>query len=164
MRDDRSTIDAHKPALAWPGRVVTLVFHGRTVRGKVLARALVRTFEQGFVDAAELFIRAGMDGCLHMHGHRCLVGLATGRLPQTIGPAYPVSYPTRAERAWSFFCFGLHNLALSVADMLLLWVVLSLTTVRFFAVKPAAGWLMSVYLLWVTFASTLNVALWRLNR
>jgi translocator protein len=66
--------------------------------------------------------------------------------------------------AWSFFCFGLHNVPLSLSDMLLLWVVLSLTTVRFFAVKPAAGWLMSVYLLWVTFASTLNVALWRLNR
>ena|SRR5260221_4233794 len=66
--------------------------------------------------------------------------------------------------AWSFLCFRLHDLPLSVVDMLLLWVVLSVATLRFFAVKPAAGWLMMIYLLWVTFAATLNVALWRLNR
>ena len=66
--------------------------------------------------------------------------------------------------AWSFLCFGLHDLLLSVADMLLLWVMLMVTTFRFFAVKAPAGWLMSIYLLWVTFAFTLNVALWHLNR
>lgn len=65
--------------------------------------------------------------------------------------------------AWSFICFGLHNLPLSVADIMFLWLVLAVCVTLFFRIKPAAGWLMLVYLLWVSFAAGLNIALWRLN-
>jgi translocator protein len=65
--------------------------------------------------------------------------------------------------AWSFICFRLHDLPLSVADMTLLWVVVAVCAALFFGIKPAAGWLMLAYLLWVSFAASLNIALWRLN-
>ena len=65
--------------------------------------------------------------------------------------------------AWSFICFRRHNLALSVVDMILLWLVLAACTALFFRVRPAAGWLMLLYLLWVSFAASLNIALWQLN-
>jgi tryptophan-rich sensory protein len=66
--------------------------------------------------------------------------------------------------AWSFICFGLHELTFSVADMVSLWVLVLLTTAAFYRVNRLAGWLMVPYLLWVAFAASLNVALWRLNR
>jgi tryptophan-rich sensory protein len=65
--------------------------------------------------------------------------------------------------AWSFICFRLHNLPLSVADMALLWLTVLATTYAFLRVEPIAGQLFIVYLLWVTFAASLNFALWRLN-
>jgi len=65
--------------------------------------------------------------------------------------------------AWSPFSFGLKSLGLSLLDILALWVVLLLTLRWFFKAKPLAGWLMVPYAIWVTFASALNFALWRLN-
>ena len=65
--------------------------------------------------------------------------------------------------AWSFICFRLHNLPLSVIDMLLLWLVLAFCTALFYRVKPAAGLVLLLYLVWVSFAASLNIALWRLN-
>ncbi|HWI56985.1 MAG TPA: TspO/MBR family protein, partial [Bacillota bacterium] len=64
---------------------------------------------------------------------------------------------------WSPLCFGLHNLALSSVDILLLCLVLLLTVRAFFQAQRLAGWLLVPYLLWVSYAATLNVALWRLN-
>ncbi len=65
--------------------------------------------------------------------------------------------------AWSFVCFRLHNLLFSVADMILLWLMLLATTRAFFQVKPLAGWLLVPTLLWVAIAASLNIALWLLN-
>jgi tryptophan-rich sensory protein len=33
----------------------------------------------------------------------------------------------------------------------------------FWRVSPTAGWLLLPYLLWVTYASALNFAIWRMN-
>ena len=64
---------------------------------------------------------------------------------------------------WSFICFGLHNLPLSVVDMSLLWFAVLATTREFWKIKPLAGRLLVPYLAWVSFAASLNFALWRLN-
>jgi tryptophan-rich sensory protein len=66
--------------------------------------------------------------------------------------------------AWSYLCFGLHNLPLSVADMALLWLAVLGTMMVFFRVNRLAGWLFVPYLAFVTFAASLNVALWWLNK
>ena len=65
--------------------------------------------------------------------------------------------------AWAPLFFGLHRIDLALADIVLLWAAIVATTVAFWKVTPFAGWLFVLYLLWVTFATALNFALWRLN-
>jgi len=64
---------------------------------------------------------------------------------------------------WSYLFFGLHRPALAFLDITVLWVMIVLTLVAFWRVSPAAGALLTPYLAWVTFASLLNLAVWRLN-
>ncbi len=42
-------------------------------------------------------------------------------------------------------------------------MALLVTTRRFYLLEPAAGWLLVPYILWSTFATLLNGAVWRLN-
>ena len=44
-----------------------------------------------------------------------------------------------------------------------MWLAIALTIRAFWQVRPLAGALLLPYLAWVTFATTLNAALWRLN-
>jgi tryptophan-rich sensory protein len=64
---------------------------------------------------------------------------------------------------WSWLFFGWHRGALAFADILLLWVLIVLTVISFWRVRPLAGALLVPYLLWVTFAAALNYSVWRLN-
>jgi len=65
--------------------------------------------------------------------------------------------------AWSPLFFGAHNPGAALADILLLLVAL-VVTIRLFAEKSVvAAWLLVPYILWVSFASVLNLAIWRLN-
>jgi translocator protein len=45
-----------------------------------------------------------------------------------------------------------------------LWAAIAATAVRFYRIKPVAGLLLVPYLAWSTFASVLNVTVWRMNR
>ncbi len=64
---------------------------------------------------------------------------------------------------WNIAFFALESPGAGVAVIALLWVTLVATTVRFFQVRRLPGWLMVPYLGWVSFASALNLAIWRLN-
>ena len=64
---------------------------------------------------------------------------------------------------WSWLFFGLHRPDLAFFDIVLLWFSILATVLAFFSVRPAAGWLLVPYLVWVTFASALNFSIWRLN-
>ena len=64
---------------------------------------------------------------------------------------------------WPLLFFNLQNYALAFFWLLALWVLILLTTLRFFKETPAAGWLMIPYLAWVTFAGYLNAGVWLLN-
>jgi tryptophan-rich sensory protein len=44
-----------------------------------------------------------------------------------------------------------------------LWAAIGATTLVFGRVAPVAAWLMAPYLAWVSFASVLNWAFWRVN-
>jgi tryptophan-rich sensory protein len=65
--------------------------------------------------------------------------------------------------AWSGLFFGLRNPGAALVDILLLWVAIFATWRAFRRISPAAGWLMAPYLLWVSYAVTLNFAIWRMN-
>lgn len=65
---------------------------------------------------------------------------------------------------WSWLFFGLHRPGLAFADIVALWLAILATLAAFWTVRPLAGGLLVPYWLWVTFASTLNGAVWQLNR
>ena len=64
---------------------------------------------------------------------------------------------------WSWLFFGWRQGASSFVDIVLLWALIALTLVLFYRIRPLAGLLLVPYLAWVTFASALNFAIWRLN-
>ncbi len=64
---------------------------------------------------------------------------------------------------WSWIFFGLHRIGLALADLLVLWVLIVVTTLFFWRVSRSAGILMLPYVAWVAFAGLLNHALWVLN-
>ena len=64
---------------------------------------------------------------------------------------------------WTPLFFGLHQMGLAFAEIVLLWIMIALTTQAFWKVKRSAGLLMLPYLAWVSFAAVLNFTLWRMN-
>jgi benzodiazapine receptor len=64
---------------------------------------------------------------------------------------------------WSVIFFGLQNPTLALADILLLLIVLIATAIRFSAVRRDAAWLLVPYVIWVCFATVLNLAIILLN-
>lgn len=64
---------------------------------------------------------------------------------------------------WSWLFFAWHRGAFAFADIVLLWLLIVMTLVAFWRIRPLAGALLVPYLLWVSFASALNYAVWQLN-
>ncbi|MBP6633127.1 MAG: tryptophan-rich sensory protein [Kofleriaceae bacterium] len=65
--------------------------------------------------------------------------------------------------AWTPVVFGAHQLGWGLVTIVAMWLAIALTIRAFWQVRPLAGALLLPYLAWVTFATTLNAALWRLN-
>ena len=64
---------------------------------------------------------------------------------------------------WSLVFFGLQNYLLAFLVLLLLWYLILKMIRAFFPIDPAAALLQIPYLLWVTFAGFLNLAIVFLN-
>lgn len=64
---------------------------------------------------------------------------------------------------WSWLFFAWHQGALAFAEIMLLWALIVATTVAFWRIRPLAGILLVPYLVWVSFAAVLCLAIWRLN-
>jgi tryptophan-rich sensory protein len=65
--------------------------------------------------------------------------------------------------SWSWIFFRRHAIGSALTEVVALWIAIALTAVLFTRVAPVAAWLMAPYLAWVTFATALNFAFWRLN-
>lgn len=65
---------------------------------------------------------------------------------------------------WSIVFFGLHSPFLGIIIIIILLALIITTTIRFFKLSETAGILMIPYILWVSFATVLNIALYMLNR
>jgi tryptophan-rich sensory protein len=68
-----------------------------------------------------------------------------------------------ANALWSWLFFRWHLGLAAVAEVVVLWALVAATVAAFRRVHPLAAWLMAPYLLWVTFASALTIAVWRAN-
>ena len=66
--------------------------------------------------------------------------------------------------AWSVAFFSARSPAAGVAVILVLWASIVATIAEFGRVSRTAALLLAPYLAWVTFATILNVEIWRLNR
>jgi translocator protein len=64
---------------------------------------------------------------------------------------------------WTWLFFSWHNGAWASYEILILWVLLLCTVIAFWRVCSLAGALLLPYLAWVTFATILCFAIWRLN-
>ena len=64
---------------------------------------------------------------------------------------------------WSWLFFGLHSPSAALVDIILLWTAIAATMVAFWRRSMVAGIIFLPYLVWVSFASVLNLAIWRLN-
>jgi tryptophan-rich sensory protein len=64
---------------------------------------------------------------------------------------------------WSIFFFGLKNPTLALVDIVVLWIAIFLTIRSFYKINRLAGNLLIPYLLWVSFAAVLNLAIVILN-
>jgi len=65
---------------------------------------------------------------------------------------------------WSILFFSFHTILLSLVDILLLWFLIIYMITLFKKIKPVAAYLQIPYLLWLTFATVLNICIWYLNR
>lgn len=64
---------------------------------------------------------------------------------------------------WSYLFFGRRSPLAGMIEIILLWFAIVLTIVAFAKVSRNAALLMVPYLLWVSFASVLNIEIWRRN-
>ncbi|QCK88863.1 tryptophan-rich sensory protein [Phreatobacter aquaticus] len=65
--------------------------------------------------------------------------------------------------AWSWVFFYAQRPGLAVIVIAALWLSIVATIVLAWPKDRVASWLMMPYLAWVSFASLLNIAIWRLN-
>ncbi|MEZ5853439.1 MAG: TspO/MBR family protein [Hyphomicrobiaceae bacterium] len=65
--------------------------------------------------------------------------------------------------AWSYLFFGRQQIGLALADISLLWCAIVAFILLTRTGAPTASLLFVPYVLWVSFAAALNLAIWRLN-
>jgi tryptophan-rich sensory protein len=66
--------------------------------------------------------------------------------------------------AWAPLFFGARNIGAGLFVIVALWLAIAWTVREFAAVKAAAAMLLGPYLVWVGFASWLNLSIWKLNQ
>ncbi len=64
---------------------------------------------------------------------------------------------------WSFLFFSLRSPFLAFLEIILLWFVILMNIIQFYNISKTAGFLLLPYILWVSFAATLNFFIFRLN-
>ena len=68
-----------------------------------------------------------------------------------------------ANALWTWLFFGWHKGAMSMAEIVVLWLLIAATIGAFWPLQRTAALLLIPYLAWVSFASALTYAMWQLN-
>jgi tryptophan-rich sensory protein len=64
---------------------------------------------------------------------------------------------------WSLIFFGLHSPLWAFVNIVLMWLAIVATMIAFWKISRPAFYLLAPYILWVTFAAYLNLAIVMLN-
>ena len=64
---------------------------------------------------------------------------------------------------WSLLFFGLQNPFYALMEIIILWIAILITIIKFYRIDNRAGLLLLPYLLWVSIASVLNYYIFILN-
>lgn len=64
---------------------------------------------------------------------------------------------------WSVIFFGLRRPGVAFIEIIFLWIAILTTIIIFAKISKSAAWLLTPYILWVTFAAYLNYAIYSLN-
>ena len=64
---------------------------------------------------------------------------------------------------WTILFFGLKRIDMAFLEIIILWVLIFFTIKEFYGIHKVASYLLIPYLIWVTFASFLNLYIWILN-
>lgn len=88
------------------------------------------------------------------------------RVPAEQFPAPTVAFGVQLvlNLLWSVLFFGARRPDLAFGEIVALWIAILATAVSFWPHSRVASLLLAPYLLWVSYASTLNFAIWQLNR
>ena len=79
------------------------------------------------------------------------------------GPLAVFALQLAVNLGWSVAFFGLRNPGLAVVVILLLDLLVLATALMFRRIDRLAAWLLVPYLAWISFATVLNVTIWRIN-
>lgn len=66
--------------------------------------------------------------------------------------------------SWSIIFFGLHNILLSLVNIVALWILIVMVIIGFYRIDKKSSLILLPYLAWVSFATLLNYNIWLLNR
>ena len=64
---------------------------------------------------------------------------------------------------WSIVFFGLQSPGWALVNIVALWFAILFTIIVFYKISKPAAYLLLPYILWVSFATYLNYAIWTLN-
>jgi len=64
---------------------------------------------------------------------------------------------------WTLIFFGFKAPLAAFIEIILLWVAILVTIIRFFPISKLAGYLLIPYIAWVSFAAVLNLSIFILN-
>ena len=64
---------------------------------------------------------------------------------------------------WSILFFGLRSPSIAFIEIIILWIAILFTILKFYRISKNAGLLLIPYIIWVSFALVLNFSIWWLN-
>lgn len=66
--------------------------------------------------------------------------------------------------SWSFLFFGIQSPLLAFLGIICLWLAILFTILEFYKISKIASYLLIPYIVWVSFASYLNLFIWIINK
>lgn len=152
-----------KPKINWPKLIISiLITQGSGLFGSLATASSVKTWYVTDVVKSRLnppsWVFAPVWTLLFL-----LMGISLYRIWQKKGDLFWFWTQLLLNIIWSYLFFGFRSPTLAFYEILVLWLTILITIVKFKKVDLLASRLLWPYLAWVTFASILNYTIMVLN-